>query len=41
MEIKPDKGKNKEYEVEVIKNSVIHANKVARGQLSELYYLVS
>ena len=35
-----DAGNNKEYKVEVIKNSVIYAKK-AEGHLPGLYYLIS
>lgn len=35
-----DITKNKEYEVEAIKNSGVYVNKVVENQLSKLYYLV-
>lgn len=43
MDIEPelDLGKNKEYKVNTIKDSVVYVNVIARGQLTGLYYLVS
>lgn len=41
LEPKFKASKDKEYKVEAIRDNVIYANKAARDQLLELYYLVS
>lgn len=40
LELELNAGKNKEYKIEIVKNSIIY-NKAAEDQILGLYYLIS
>lgn len=39
LQSKFNKRKNKEYKIEILKNTIVDVNKIARGQFLGLYYL--